>query len=149
MQSLQKSCSKLLIRKTFWKRVSLPSVLHGTSIMSLTKVENIEKLQKIENGVCSQIVGAPYYAQVTALRGGVGVSTIEARIMEGRMKYMQYVMICSITEEMLARKDRWIQDKKKIYGRGHHPVKGDEGNHKRRYKRESDTMGYKKNGEVK
>ena len=33
---IEKSCNKLLIGKTFWKRIALPSLLYGTHIINLT-----------------------------------------------------------------------------------------------------------------
>ena len=65
-----KSCSKILIGKTFWKTIALPSILYGTNIMNITKTE-IEKLQRIENSVYRQILGAPQYTQGTALHGEI------------------------------------------------------------------------------
>lgn len=52
-----KSCNKVLIGKTYWKNVALPSILYGTSIITLTEAE-IDKLQTIENGVYRRILGA-------------------------------------------------------------------------------------------
>lgn len=69
------SCSKLLIGKTFWKSVALPSILYGSTIIDLNEME-ISKLQRIENGVFRQILGAPSYTPLATLRGGeVGAST--------------------------------------------------------------------------
>ena len=49
---IEKGCNKLLIGKTFWKSIGLPSVLYGTNIINLTE-NNINELQKIENSVYS------------------------------------------------------------------------------------------------
>ena len=47
---IEKSCNKIMIGKTYWKSVALPSILYGVNIIQLTETE-IEKLQSIENGV--------------------------------------------------------------------------------------------------
>ena len=47
---IEKSCNKLLIGKTYWKSVALPTILYGTNIVNLTE-KNIKVLQRIENSV--------------------------------------------------------------------------------------------------
>ena len=59
---ISKSCNKVLIGKTYWKSVALPSILHGYNIVEFSK-SDILKLQRIENKVYRQILGAPSYAQ--------------------------------------------------------------------------------------
>ena len=67
---IEKSVNKILIGKTYWKTLILPSLLHATAIMNITKSE-IQKLQTIENSVYRRILGAPNYAPVCTLRGEV------------------------------------------------------------------------------
>ena len=87
---IAQSCNKILIGKTFWKSVALPSILYGASILGYTKTE-IEKLQIIENKVYRQILGAPRYAQVGTLRGEIGASSMLTRVRGGQLKYLKYV----------------------------------------------------------
>ena len=54
---IEKSCNKVLIGKTYWKCVALPSILCGSNIIHLNESE-VEKLQRIENGVYRKILGA-------------------------------------------------------------------------------------------
>ena len=42
---IERSCNKLLIGKTFWKSIVLPSVFYGTNIIYLTE-DNINELQQ-------------------------------------------------------------------------------------------------------
>ena len=70
---IEKSCNKLLIGKTFWKGIALPSLLYGTNIINLTD-DNIRELQKIENSVYRCILGAAHYNPNVALRGEIGAS---------------------------------------------------------------------------
>ena len=45
---IAQSVNKILIGKTNWKSVVLPSILYGTNVIQFTKSE-LEELQKIEN----------------------------------------------------------------------------------------------------
>lgn len=88
---IAQSCNKILIGKTYWKSIVLPSILYASSIMTYNKTE-IGKLQAIENNVYRQMLGAPKYAQVTTLRGEVGATSMTARIMQGHLQYLQSSM---------------------------------------------------------
>lgn len=113
---IAKSCNKIMIGKVFWKCVALPSILHGANVIDFSKTD-IQKLQRIENKVYRQILGAPTYAQVSALRGEVGASSMEARIMEGKIKLLKHTMqkedslLGRITTEMKAiRSAKWTKN---------------------------------------
>ena len=88
---IKKSCNKLLIGKTYWKSLALPSILYGTNIMPITEGE-INKLQVIENGVFRQMLGAPKYAPNAALRGEVGASLMSTRVITGRLQYVRSIL---------------------------------------------------------
>jgi hypothetical protein len=79
-----------LIGKSYWKGVALPGILYGSSVIDFTK-SDIEKLQKIENKVYRQILGAPLYTPQTTLRGEIGATSMEARIMKSTLKYLKYL----------------------------------------------------------
>ena len=110
-----KSCAKIIIGKAYWKSIALPSILYGTNVINITKQE-IVKLQRTENKVYRQILGAPTYTQETALRGEVGSSSVEGRVMTSRLGYYQYLLqergnglITRMIEEMKTRGDKWIK----------------------------------------
>lgn len=113
-------CNKIQIGKVFWKNIVLPSVLFCSNIINFTKVE-IATLQRIENSVFRQILGAPKYAQEATLRGEVGASKMETRILTGQIEYLQYILkddgnslVRRIGQEMIAeKKDKWIRDTEK------------------------------------
>lgn len=88
---IKQSCNKILIGKTYWKSVVLPSLLYGASILGYTDTE-MKKLQIIENAVYRTILGAPRYAQVCTLRGEVGASSMESRIRGSQIKYIKYIL---------------------------------------------------------
>ena len=87
---IEKSCKKLLIGKTYWKNIILPSILYGTNIINLSE-DDIKELQAIEYGVYRSILNAPPYAPNTTLRGEIGASLMKKRIMNGRMNYMKSI----------------------------------------------------------
>ena len=88
---IEKSSNKLMIRKTYWKNVAIPSILYGSSIVNFSDTD-IEKLQRIENGVYRQILGAPRYAANCTLRGEVGASLMKRRILTGRISYNMKIL---------------------------------------------------------
>ena len=69
---IERSCNKLLIGKTFWKSIVLPSIIYGTNIINLTE-DNINELQKIENSIYRSILGAAHYSPNVTLRGEMAV----------------------------------------------------------------------------
>ena len=85
---IERSCNKLLIGKTFWKSIFLPSVLYGTNIINLTE-DNINELQKIENSVYRSILGAAHYSPNVTLRGEIGASLVKKRVTNGRINYIK------------------------------------------------------------
>ena len=83
---IARSCDRLLIGKTFWKSVVLPSVLSSDEVMVWTKSER-DRLQRTENGVWRKVFMAPSYTPVAALQGEVGCSSVHARDMKGKIKF--------------------------------------------------------------
>ena len=75
---IARSCKKVLLVKTYRKSVVLPSILYASSVITWTRKE-LEDLQRIDNQVWRQILGAPRYTPVVALRGEVGASTSTSR----------------------------------------------------------------------
>ena len=84
---IERSCNKLLIGKTLWKSIVLPSVLYDTNIINLTE-DNINELQKIENSVYRSILGAAHYSLNVTLRGEIGASLVKKRVINGRINYI-------------------------------------------------------------
>ena len=85
---IAKCCNKLLVGKTYWKSLALPSILYGANIIDFNE-KDIKKLQVIENGVFRQLLGAPKYAPVCTLRGEVGASLMETRIITGHLQFVR------------------------------------------------------------
>ncbi len=112
---IERSCSKILIGKTYWKSVALPSILYGINVIEVTETE-IVKLQRIENGVFRRILGAPSYAPVATLRGEIGASSMRVRVREGQLKYLRHLLVegndlvRGVAEEVWeSRQGRWVK----------------------------------------
>ena len=78
---IKKSYDKTSVGKAIWKLQMMPSIMYGKQVITLPK-HIIKKLQTIENGVFRYLIGVAGYGQVAALRGEVGASRVETRVME-------------------------------------------------------------------
>ena len=87
---IERSCNELLIRKTLWKCIVLPSVLYGTNIINLTE-DNINKLPKIENSVYRSILGATQYPLNVTLREEIDASLVKKRVIHGSIHYLKCI----------------------------------------------------------
>ena len=58
-----RSCNKMMIGKIYWKSILLPCILTENPVLIWTK-EELERLQRIENGVWRQVLGTPSYVAV-------------------------------------------------------------------------------------
>ena len=69
-----------------WKQQAVPALLFGKQVVTLTK-KIIDKLQKIENNVYRYLLGVGPTTPVETLRGEVGASSVESRIMETMLTF--------------------------------------------------------------
>ena len=75
---IEKSCHRVMMGKTYWKGVVLPSALYGAEVIDM-KAEEIDKLQKAENTAMRRILKAPKWTAQAAIRGEIGISNMKAR----------------------------------------------------------------------
>ena len=87
---IPKSCDKLLIGKTYWKSMVQLRVLSAAAVVVWTKEER-KQLQIVENRTWRQILGAPIYTPVAALRGVIGASSVEGSDMKMKLKFLNYM----------------------------------------------------------
>ena len=87
---IARSCSKILIGKTYWKSVVLPGVSYAASILTWTRKE-IDELQRIANHVWRQMLGGPRFTPVVALQGDIGASTMKCRDMKSKLKMVKHM----------------------------------------------------------
>ena len=105
------SCNKVMIGKTYWESVVLPSVLYGTSVITWTKSE-LKELEREENKVCRFVLGGPGHVAVAALRAEMGMKSLVSRDMKTKLKYVKNVMgrdEVSLTKKVF--KDMYDKDK--------------------------------------
>ena len=55
---IERNCHRVMMGKTYWKGVVLPSALYGAEVIGM-KAEEIDKLQKAENTAMRRILKAP------------------------------------------------------------------------------------------
>ena len=89
---IERSCNKLLIGKTYWKSVVLPSILFGSAVICWTNTE-LDKFQRKENEVWRKVLGAPGYTPLVAMRGDIGVSNILTRDIKSKLRYVQGILV--------------------------------------------------------
>ena len=90
---IEKSCHRVMMGKTYWKGVVLPSALYGAEVKDM-KVEEIYKLQfckKTENTAMRRILRAPKWAAQAAIRGEMGISNMKTRIARSRILYLRRI----------------------------------------------------------
>ena len=87
---VHKSCNRVLIGKTYWKSIVMPSLLYGSSVFCW-KLCAMERLQKCENAVWRCVLRAPSYAPLVTLQGEVGSSCMIARDMKVKLSYEKHV----------------------------------------------------------
>ena len=79
----EKSFHRVMMGKTYWKGVVLPSALYGAEV--------IDKLQKAENTAMRRILKAPKCTSHAAIRGEIGISNMKARIPRSRLLYLRRI----------------------------------------------------------
>ena len=78
---IKKSYDITSVGKAIWKLQAVPAIMFGKQVVTLTR-KTIDKLQKIENNVYRYLIGVGPTTPVEALRGEVGASSVESRVME-------------------------------------------------------------------
>ena len=103
---IARSCDKMTIGKAYWKSIVIPTLLYGTATLDWTESE-IQELQKVENQVWRSILKAPNYTPCAVLRGEIGSSCMESRIIKTKLKYLNWVLrtrgglVRTIMEDMI------------------------------------------------
>ncbi|CAL4144091.1 unnamed protein product, partial [Meganyctiphanes norvegica] len=108
-----KSVNRILIGKTYWKCVILPSLLQNIGIIKFNQKE-ISKLQTIENGVYRKILEGRDNTPISVLRGEIGSSLMETRFIESKLLMAKSIIEGEneLTKKILAkvredRKNTW------------------------------------------
>ena len=86
---IEKSCHRVMMGKTYWNGVVLPSALYGAEVIDM-KGEEIDKLQKANNTAMRRILKAPKCAAQSAIRE-IGISNVKSRIARSRLLYLRWI----------------------------------------------------------
>ena len=89
---IAKSCNKLLIVKTYWKSAALPSILHGTEVIFLSK-KYIADLQTEENKALRYTVNARKATAISALRDEIGSYLQTSRDVRSKIFYIKHILL--------------------------------------------------------
>ena len=87
---IARSCSNILIGKTYRKSVVLLGVLNTSSVLTWTR-KKMDEMQRIENQVWRQMLGAPRFTPVVAMQGEIGASTMKCRNKKSMLKMVKHV----------------------------------------------------------
>ena len=85
---VRKSYDVTSVGKALWKQQAVPGIMFGKQVVTLNKKIK-EKLQVIENNVYRGILGIGPSAPVETLRGEVGASEVESRVMETILMFVR------------------------------------------------------------
>ena len=110
---IKKSYDITSVGKAVWKLQAIPALLYGKQIVTISK-KLINKLQAIENSVYRYILGVGSTTPVTTLRGEVGASKVETRVIETIMMFTRETLQGSFAKvksymehELETGKGRW------------------------------------------
>ena len=89
--TIKKSCNKILVGKNYWKSIVIPTIMYGAGLYNMNKME-IAKLQTKEYDCYRTILGAKKSDAVAAIRGEIGSSLIETRLIESRLLFVRSIL---------------------------------------------------------
>jgi len=87
---MSRACNRLIIGKTYWKSVVLPSVLNSNQVIAWSKTEK-ERLQRIENKVWRKVFDAPSYTPIVTLQGEIGCSSMISRDIKSKLCFVKFI----------------------------------------------------------
>ena len=111
---LNRSCNRVMIGKAYWKSVALPAVIYGSGVVQWNKKEQ-DKLQIIQNKICRRMLNAPRWATNAAVRGEIGMSTMQTRLAQNRIGYISHRMnegneLIKVAVQELSTKGSWRKE---------------------------------------
>ena len=86
-----RGCNRILLGKTFYKGVVLPTTMYNTEIMYFTDIE-VEKIQKEENKLYRYLLNAPVHTSIAAIRGEIGTSCQKTRMIKSKIHYLKHLL---------------------------------------------------------
>ena len=89
--TIANACDKILVGKTFWKSIAMPSFLYASEVLEYTE-EDLKTLQRIDNQVYRAIMGLPIYTASSALRSEIGTSSTKTRDIKNKILFVKHVL---------------------------------------------------------
>ena len=89
--TIANACDKILVGKTFWKSIAMPSFLYASEILEYTE-EELKTLQRIDNQVYRAILGLPIYTASSALRSEIGTSSTKTRDIKNKILFAKHIL---------------------------------------------------------
>ena len=85
------ACNKILIGKTFWKSIAMPSFLYAAEILEYTE-EELKSFQRTDNQVYRAILELSIYTASSALRSEIGASSSKARDIKNKILFVKHIL---------------------------------------------------------
>ena len=89
--TIANACNKILIGKTFWKSIAMPSFLYAAEILEYTE-EELKSFQIIDNQVYRAILELPIYTASSALRSEIGASSSKSRDIKNKILFVKHIL---------------------------------------------------------
>ena len=86
MAQIKKSYDKFTVGKAMWKHIMVTALMFGKAVV-MTLNTTINRVQAIENSVYRYLLGVGGYVTIAALRGEIGASRMETRMIETILMY--------------------------------------------------------------
>ena len=117
---IKKSYDVTSVGKALWKQQAVPAIMFGKQIVILNKKIK-EKLQVIENNVYRNLLGVGPTTPVETLRGEIGASEVDSRVMETVLMFARDTLQGKfedikgyMTHDLESGKGRWAREIKKL-----------------------------------
>ena len=88
--TIANACDKILVGKTFWKSIAMPSFLFASEVLEYNE-EELKTLQRIDNQVYRAILELPIYTATSALRSEIGASSTKCRDMKNKILFVKHI----------------------------------------------------------
>ena len=89
--TIANACNKILIGKTFWKSIAMPSFLYASEILEYNE-EELTTYQRIDNQVYRAILKLPMYTASSALKEEIGALAAKARDIKNKILFVKHIL---------------------------------------------------------
>ena len=90
MAQVKRSYNKTSVGKAIWKQIMVTALLFGKAVVMAAK-NYYKKVKAVENKVYRYLLGVAGYVAIAALRGEIGASRMETRVVEPKLIYAKEI----------------------------------------------------------